>query len=134
MLNTAEVIRYLTPVLAGVRGFLDKAEFISNVPEGARCWKSAGMLFPAFYLTALGPDCLIQNGGFIMQWLGIESSFQRVSTMGLTWLVVFLICAWLLDTRRVRQVTAKKLLYGLAYCGLMSSLGVYAFLAMSSQE
>lgn len=111
--------------------FLSKAEFIT-APKNGFAWKAIGLLFPALWLTGVGPSRLIHDGGFLMQLLGIASSRQRVALIGLVWLCVFLNCSYLASSGRLKVNSyGAKVNYMLAYAGLMSALGVYAFLAVS---
>jgi hypothetical protein len=126
-----QLVRFLPPVLGGVFLFLSKTEFI-KAPKDGFPWKAIGLLFPALWLTGVGPSRLIHDGGFLMQLAGIASSRQRVALIGLVWLCVFLFCSYLASSGYLKANGYQaKVNYMLAYAGLMSALGVYAFLAIS---
>lgn len=124
-----QFVRFLPPILGTVFIFLSKAEFIAR-PSGGFAWKAIGLLFPALWLAGIGPSRLIRKGGFLMQMCQIRSSRQRVAVIGLVWLCVFLVCAYLATSGIFDDRFAAKVNYALAYAGLMSALGVYAFLAV----
>ena len=124
-------VRFLPPILGAMFIFLSKAEFIAP-PSDSFAWKAMGLLFPALWLAGIGPSRLIRKGGFLMQMFQIRSSRQRVAVMGLVWLCVFLICAYLASSGTLDDGFAAKVNYALAYSGLMSALGVYAFLAVKT--
>jgi hypothetical protein len=127
-----QFVRFLPPILGVIFIFLSRAEFITP-PQKGFAWKAIGLLFPALWLAGVGPLQLIRDGGFVMQLLHIHSSRQRVAVIGLAWLCLFLVCAYLASSGRLKNNGfAAKLNYALAYAGLMSALGVYAFLAVSS--
>ena len=128
-----QFVRFLPPILGTVFIFLGRAEFIAQHPDtpDAVWWKVIGLLFPAFWLAGVGPSRLIRKGGFLMQLLHIRSSRKRVAVIGLLWLCLFLLCAYLASSGRLGiNSFAAKVNYALAYAGLMSALGVYAFLAV----
>jgi len=127
-----QFVRFLPPILGVVLIFLTKVEFVPPPTKGF-AWKAIGLLFPAFWLAGVGPSQLVLKGGFLMQLLHIPSSRQRVAVIGLIWLCLFLVCAGLASSQRLKASSfVAKVNYGLAYAGLMSALGVYAFLAVAS--
>ena len=125
-----QFVRFLPPVLGVAFVFLSKVEFVA-APSDSFGWKAIGLLFPALWLAGIGPSRLVQKGGFLMQLFHIRSSRQRVAIIGLLWLCLFLFCAYLASSGHLDNGFGAKINYGLAYSGLMSALGVYAFLAVN---
>jgi hypothetical protein len=126
-----QIVRFLPPILGVMFIFLSKTEFVT-APKRGFAWKAIGLLFPALWLAGVGPSGLIHDGGFVMQLIGIPSSRQRVAVIGLVWLCVFLLCAYLASSGLMKpNAYSAKVNYMLAYAGLMSALGVYSFLAVS---
>jgi hypothetical protein len=125
-----QFVRFLPPILAVVFLFLTKTEFL-RAPKDGFAWKAIGLLLPTLWLTGVGPSHLVEGGGFLMQLIGITSSRQRVALVGLIWLCVFLLCAFMASSSWLKANSYQaKVNYMLAYAGLMSALGVYAFLAV----
>ena len=123
-----KIIRLLAPPIAAVFVWLLTAE-IGPVPPDSAIWKFIGLAIPALWLTSVGPRGLLERGGFVMQTFGIRSTKQRVALIGLCWLMLFMGCSYVLSSHVALDSFFARLLYCLQSAGLMSALGVYAFLA-----
>lgn len=124
-----QIVRFLTPSLAMLITYLGNIELVANPPTRAAAWKFCGMLFPALWLMSVGPSGLINKGGFLMRLFKLESSRQKAALFGLVWLLIFLLAAYVINEGHTTSDFSTHLIYGIAYAGLMSSLGVFAFLA-----
>jgi hypothetical protein len=55
---------------------------------------------------------------------------SHFALFGLIWFLVFLVTAFFLHSEILKSLFIKRLLYCISYGGLMSALGVFAFLAL----
>lgn len=129
-----QVVKLLAPALVAIVLWLKQLEFYPPPPDAkkAKAWKGIGLIFPALWLTSIGPSGLIQNGGFVMRLLNIPSSHEVVSLFGLIWLMLFLVCASVLHSKKLHNDFWVYPLYGVGYAALMGAIGVYAFLAVGN--
>jgi hypothetical protein len=88
------------------------------------------VLLPALWLASVCPERLIRKGGSLMRIFRVKSSRQNVALFGLIWFLVFLVTAFFLHSEILKSLFIKRLLYCISYGGLMSALGVFAFLAL----
>ena len=127
------LVRILPPALAALFGFVLKLDIFPRVKNG-HPWKLIGLFFPSLWLTGVGPEGLLKNGGLVMQVLGITPSREAVSLVGFGWLIVAILAAWVIEKGWTGSSIWSRVLYGLAYCGLMSALGVFLLLALAPES
>ena len=82
------IFRFLAPALAAVAILVNTQELMPAPPEYGGGWKLIGVLFPALWLTGIGPRGLLKSGGFLMRASKTKSSLQRVTYFGLIWLLI----------------------------------------------
>ena len=125
----SQLLRVLPPVLAATLLFLVRIELVPAPPDSIG-WKAVGLLLPALWLASVCPERLIRKGGSLMRIFRVKSSRQNVALFGLIWFLVFLVTAFFLHSEILKSLFIKRLLYCISYGGLMSALGVFAFLAL----
>jgi hypothetical protein len=123
----------IAPPLVAVLAFFSKHEFFGTAPAKSQPYKLLGCLFPALWLTSVGPAGLVTNGGFLMRFfesfgIRFENQPQAVATTGLVWLGMGLLCGGLLRRKKISLYSAQ-ILYGCAYASFTAALGVFVFLA-----
>lgn len=118
----------ITPALTGVIYFLTGSDIWPPPARGAAGLRLIGCLFPALWLSGVGPEGLLREGGFLMRLLGLRRTPQNVVLVGLVWLTFGLSCGGLLYVVD-NSGYAAQLLYACAYVGLMAALGVFVFFA-----
>jgi hypothetical protein len=126
------VVRYIAPCLAALMILLLNLHLLPEPPKPnfAREAKVVGLLFPAFYLTGVGPRRLLRTGGFIMHLLGISATRHRVALFGLAWLVLYIVAGLALDKWTGLPTFLQHVAFGFGHAALMSALGVFMFLAV----
>lgn len=129
-----KLVRYVSPSLAAVLLFISGVDFVPPPSQFALGWKAIGLLFPALWLTSIGPQGLMQGGGFLMRLFRAVPSRQTVALFGLVWLAVFFLSAFILSRPWLESAIVQCFLYAIAHCGLMASLGVYVFLAAEQRD
>lgn len=122
------IFKFIAPSLAGLVIFMYGAKFLEDPSTNAIWFKLAGILIPVAFLTSIGVDGLVKNGGFIMQLLGVKPRFINIVVYGLVWIFLGLIVGYLY-TSRVMDPYLKNVLYGVFHACFTAGCGIFVMLA-----
>jgi hypothetical protein len=137
--ETKTVLRFLAPPLAAIVSVVLTANLFDNVVPNSFFVKLIGALLSGFYLSHLGSEQLLRNGGFLMQIFGVKPTPLRVALFGIAWLMLALIVGWLLSSLGPTTPTnytglyARKVLCGAFHAFLAAALGVFILLAVAKK-
>lgn len=128
--------QYIAPSLIVLFLILLNLDFLPLEAPSQPKWgaKLFGLLPAAFWLTYVGPQGLMREGGLLMRLFRIRATPQSVALFGFAWLVMGLVCAGVVFNRWFQNQFVNLLLFGFAHLGFMAGLGVYAFMAASHKD
>jgi hypothetical protein len=133
------VVRYVAPQLAALIFLLLGLQLLPGLPKSdfAFAAKFIGLLFPALWLTGIGPQGLLREGELLMRLLHVKGTRVSVSLCGLAWLLIYFVCGHFLDVLEIGGAGhhfAVYALYGIGHAGFMSALGIFMFLAVAREQ